>query len=273
MKPPSSSTCMTPDTAKPSLALNLIVFVTLWIAYGWFCQSGGWNQNARWSQVRAIVEGGELSINRYCMYAGEITADGSTALQRVELTTSCTAAEAWWVINSGDTAYVDGRIYPNKPPGTTLLALPGYVVARGIQRMAGLDPDSWWGITLGGWIATILSVGLMGALGGVLFLHCSWRLFPDIPGHVHVLATFGYALGTLAFPYATVMFDHVPVATLLLATFGLCLSVIQRGGLTSRDREGADDVRIQGCNTENQHPGRSQVVRSLTVAARRSRSS
>ncbi len=42
-------------------------FVAL-LAFGWFNQGGGWNQNARFAEVRAIVDGGELSIDNYFCY-------------------------------------------------------------------------------------------------------------------------------------------------------------------------------------------------------------
>ena len=48
--------------------LEWILFLAAFITYGWFNQGGGWNQNARFAEVRAIVDGGELKIDNYFSY-------------------------------------------------------------------------------------------------------------------------------------------------------------------------------------------------------------
>ena len=44
------------------------LFTMALLSFGWFNQGGGWNQNARFTEVRAIVDGGELSIDNYFCY-------------------------------------------------------------------------------------------------------------------------------------------------------------------------------------------------------------
>ena len=52
------------------------IFVVLFVAYGYFHQGGGWNQNSRFDQVRAIVENHQLEINEYFLYQAQAGAAG-----------------------------------------------------------------------------------------------------------------------------------------------------------------------------------------------------
>jgi hypothetical protein len=49
------------------------IFLILLLAAGYFHQGGGWNQNARFNQIRAIVETGSLAIDDYLLYGLERT--------------------------------------------------------------------------------------------------------------------------------------------------------------------------------------------------------
>lgn len=215
-----SSSTMTPG---PRRAVDLLLFFTLLFAYGWFHQGGGWNQNSRWDQVRALVERGEFFINRYCVYRSVQAADGSMELQRIELPVNFVPDRRSPLTNTGDHSYFQGKVYPNKPPGTTLLAAPGYSIAWFVLTGAGLNMDSWWGMTLAAYLTTVLSMGVIGAIGGIVFHRCSRLVLPHLPRSAHVAATYGFALGTLMFPFSTVLFDHVAVAVLLLAALWLGL--------------------------------------------------
>ena len=83
-------------------------------------------------------------------------------------------------LNSWDVSLYAGRIYPNKPPGATLLALPAYSLVWRLSRLLGLHPDSWLGLTANLYLTTVLSIGLLGALGGLVFFAVSRRLFPEL---------------------------------------------------------------------------------------------
>ncbi len=173
----------------PEWAIGL----TLFVAYAWFCQGGGWNQNSRYDQVRAIVERGRLSIDE--TMAG----------------------------NTGDLATVGGRIYPNKPPGTTLLAVPAYALVDLLHGSAAPAADDWWSATVALHLTTALSVGLLGAAGGALFYRLSRRLFPAIGPVPHAAAALTLGLSTLYFPFSTMLFDHVPVAFFSMLSLHLLL--------------------------------------------------
>ena len=81
-----------PEAALFALALGV---------YAYFYQAGGWNQNARFDLVRAIVERGTLRIDAY-------------------------------ESNTGDKAERDGHLYSDKAPGVSLTALPMYAAVHAL---------------------------------------------------------------------------------------------------------------------------------------------
>src|SRR6478736_1762386 len=48
--------------------IELAIFVACFFAFAYFNQGGGWNQNARFAEVRAIVEQGRFPIDDYLIY-------------------------------------------------------------------------------------------------------------------------------------------------------------------------------------------------------------
>ena len=44
---------------------EFVLFLTCWFAFAWFNQGGGWNQNSRFGEVRAIVEEGRFAIDDF----------------------------------------------------------------------------------------------------------------------------------------------------------------------------------------------------------------
>ena len=124
------------------------------------------------------------------------------------------------VCSSGDVAYVPatGHFHPNKPPGTSFCALPAYWLIYRLERALGIDPDAWWPLTVNAWLSSALSVGLISALGCVLF----FRLAREFAGGAEwpaILATLALAFGTTFFPFGTVLFDHNLTASFLVAAF------------------------------------------------------
>ena len=67
---------------KINRQLSWLIFLTAFIAFGYFQSGGGWNQNARFAMVRAMVERGEFSIDSYLIYVRPETG-ASTQLQRI----------------------------------------------------------------------------------------------------------------------------------------------------------------------------------------------
>ncbi len=207
-----------------SRAVEWVLFLTLFAAYGYFHQGGGWHQNSRFDQVRAIVESGELSINRYLVFEPD-AGSGTPRARRVPLPVPYVPSREPPPFNSLDLSLHEGRFYPNKPPGATFLAVPAYGLVRLAGRALGADPDGAWAMTLGLYFSSLFSVGLIGALGGVVFLRLSRRCFPHVADRSHVAAALALGFGTMMFPYSTLLFDQVPVAVLLLSGFGILVGL------------------------------------------------
>ena len=228
--------------------LELLLFLATFFAFAYFHQGGGWNQNSRFAEVRAMVEEGRFAIDNFLVYQRDPVKDDLVRVpvghaeydfdgQRHALcwvdgswtffpisgrpTSADTVEEPMHTLcASGDVAYVPqtGHFHPNKPPGTSFLALPAYFTIFHLERALGLSPDRWWTLNLNAWLTTIFSVGLLSALGCVLF----FRLACDFAGGAKMpalLATFAFAFGTTFFPFGTILFDHNLTAVLLLASF------------------------------------------------------
>jgi hypothetical protein len=169
------------------IALGL--FLLTFVAYAWFFGGGGWNQNAHFDLTRALVERQTLYIDGYHLNTGDVS----------------------WVRQGSAT-----HVYANKPPGVSVLAAIPYAVVYAIERALGIPFDSWQWLTINAWIVTVLSCGLTGALIPVVLYRYGRR-------HASPLAALGVALvvafGTIVFPYATMLFAHVPSAFFLLLAF------------------------------------------------------
>lgn len=210
--------------ARPAVLVGALLFCV----YAWFHQGGGWSQNVRFDQVRAVVEQGVLHVDDYLLYAPELGPAGALRYRRLPLSDPATHFERLPRLNSLDLSLHDGHYYPNKPPGVTLLAAPVYAVLRAVERLAGLDPDApgaYWLATANLYLLTAVVVGGLAALGGACLFDVSRRLRPDLAPGVHAGAALAYGLGTLVLPYATLLVDHALVATLsLLALRGVLVA-------------------------------------------------
>jgi hypothetical protein len=197
------------------------IFLTLLLAAVYFHQGGGWNQNARFNQIRAIVETGSLAIDDYLLYGLERDERGAIRYRRVRLSDPATRVQRMPRVNGLDVSFHGGHYYPNKPPGMVFLGVPIYFAAHRVEGWLGVDPERWWPMTLNLYLTTVLSVGLLSALGGLIYLTAVRRLFPQSSEWVRLAAALSFGLGTLWLPYSTLLFEHVPVGALSLASFAL----------------------------------------------------
>jgi hypothetical protein len=232
---------------------ELFLFLTCWFSFSYFNQGGGWNQNSRFAEIRAMAEEGRFAIDHFLVYrpAGE----GGGEIKRYPLERAeydeggkrhrlCWVDGTWtfypvgdhpkaedtveeamhMVCASGDVSYVPhtGHFHPNKPPGTSFMALPAYYLIHRIERALGVNSDGWWTMNLNAWLTTVLSVGLMSAVGCVLFFRLA-RKFAGDQTMPALLATIALAFGTTFFPFATILFDHALTASVLIASF-YCIS-------------------------------------------------
>ena len=161
-----------------------MLFLTVFLTYGYFYQSGQDNENARISQVYAIVEHGRLDVR------GTNSAD---------------------VVRYGD------ALYPNKAPGTSFVGVPSWwlfsQVFRAFDLPEALEKNLIFHLTV--WT----SIGLLSSLLTLLL----YRILEDQlkSSVLALLLALAYALGTIAFPFSTIFFSHQLAAALVFISFGL----------------------------------------------------
>jgi hypothetical protein len=156
-------------------------------AYAYFFQGGGWNASVRFDLVRAVVEQGTIRIDGY-------------------------------ETNTGDLAFRDGHYYCDKAPGLSFAAAPVYAA---VLPLAGEGRLRGRFVSMAAWLATIVTVAVPSAIAAAL-VSVAARALGASPGWSAAVAL-AYALGTLAFPYATLFYGHQLAAALLFAAFVLLL--------------------------------------------------
>ncbi|MGA8892800.1 MAG: hypothetical protein WB493_14610 [Anaeromyxobacteraceae bacterium] len=233
--------------------VSWLLFASTLLAYSYFHAGGGWNQNVRFAMARAIVERGTVAIDEFLVYrptgkpggggmervpvlAGEVRLDGRTyVLAWRTAPNSATPAAPFPTVDptdvsaSGDLALQSGRLHPNKAPGGALVAVPAYALIHLVGRIAGLDPDDWWTMTVNAWLTSVLSVGLLSAVGSVLF----FLLCLDLTGgaaRASLATTLTFSFGTMYFAYATSLYEHNVITASLLGA----LWFLSRAGKAAR---------------------------------------
>ena len=159
---------------KPLLLLFLLVFLT----YGYFYQSGQDNENARIAQVVAVVDHGRLNIKSP---------------------------------NSADVVRYEEKLYPNKAPGTSFVGIPSWwlfsQVFRAFDLPEHLEKNLIFHLTV--WT----TIGLISALLTLLLYRILEALLQS--SSLALLLSLAYALGTIAFPFSTIFFSHQLAAALV----------------------------------------------------------
>jgi hypothetical protein len=230
---------------KPSRRAEALTFALVLLGVGYFHQGGGWNQNSRFAMVRSVVEHGSFFIDSHFVYdrrpggtagaleripveSGNFERDGidyamawrgpTGALTAVDPDAAGTRKLAGVddAAATGDVSYFAGHFHPNKAPGTTFLALPGYALVRFAEYVAGIDADSWAVLTWNAWLASLLSVGLVTAFGAVLVLQLARGFGSELSAR---LAALSFAFATMAWTYGSCLFEHNIIAVALLAAY------------------------------------------------------
>ncbi len=169
-----------------------ILFTVLFASYAYFYQAGGWNQNTRFALVRAITGRGTLRIDGF---------------------ENCT----------GDRSVYGGHFYSDKAPGVAFAAVPFVAAGRLVCRIAGVDPESYAGIAVLSYAATVATSGLGTALAGVCLFFVSRRLGARTGAAAAVAFVFG--LGTPMWAYATIFYGHALSAAGLVLAFTAAVAV------------------------------------------------
>ncbi|MCR9160284.1 MAG: hypothetical protein ACE37F_27220 [Nannocystaceae bacterium] len=114
---------------------------------------------------------------------------------------------------------VDGRIYPNKPPGTTVVIALGYRLARVVHGDAlTLAQLTWWARLVSGWLPTLVLAGFLVR-----------RLAGQFSRGPAIAAVAVYALATPAASYAHLAYGHQLAAALLCIGAVLCVDAARAG--------------------------------------------
>src|SRR4029453_1702943 len=156
------------------------------------------NELCRLMQTRALVDFGELSLNKAMRVYGPV----------------------------GDLSVREGLYYPSKAPLMSFAAVPVYAVLRSLAGgRPGMVPE----------IPLVFFSRLLLTILPTLFclLVIERFLASYVSPAVAVGVTWTYALGTLAFSYSLLFMSHQATAMLLLGGFYLCWRAA-RGELSDR---------------------------------------
>ena len=207
----------------------ITVFLVLTICYGYFMPKwADWGANSRANLVYAFVDKGVLYIDDYHENTGD---------------KACFAGADY----TGDSPCEDGHYYTDKSLGPSLLALPFYTVFTKIAALppierfissgsglgnfedtlnpdgAGIRPEAMYqGMALA--FMTFFAMALPSAvLGAVVFLFAARFTTRDSYAFILALA---FGLGTMAFPYSNVLYQHQTAAVGAFIGFFLLWRVI-----------------------------------------------
>jgi hypothetical protein len=162
------------------------VFALVLLSSAYFFQSTGHNEAARLDQMRAVTERGEWWIDAYAS-------------------------------NTADAIKIGDHIFPNKAPGVTLLGIVPWALARGALSFTSWNEEQQLVLTV--YMLTLLLAGLPTALTALMLVRFlagnAWS------AEVSTLLGVGYGLGTIAFPWSTVLFGHQLSACLAFGAFYL----------------------------------------------------
>ncbi len=174
----------------------LVLLIYAWL-FPWLPSLRSPNELSRLYQARAIVEDHTLSVN------GQLARHGPV----------------------GDLSVKDGRYYPNKAPGVSFLGAAAFAVVRA-ARGAGLLPR-----VVPGKAQEARAAGAVGEAEAVFWLRLLVCVLPGALAAEFLrrilarrfepaLAASGaivFALGTIMWPYSTLLMSHGPAAAALVA--------------------------------------------------------
>jgi hypothetical protein len=161
-------------------------FILLFLSYFYFFQGGDPNQSSRFLLTRAMVE----------RHAFDITPDQAISL---------------------DKGFHDGKFYSDKAPGISFAAVVPYAGLRLSDRLFHLEGTSRIASRCKLHVLSALLSGLPTTIIAFLLFRvlCAWRVRRGLAE----LCAFAYGVGTIAFPFATLMFGHQLAAVLVFGSF------------------------------------------------------
>jgi hypothetical protein len=178
-------------------ARRAVIFLIFLFAYTYFFHTApSANPATRVALLRAIVDDHVLHIDPY---------------------------QSWTV----DKAYRGGHYYSDKAIGAALFGLPGYFVASRLSAEAAAgwgDPGTIFSTWAAASVPSAALVLLLFIFLGRIVEDQTWRF----------LVTLGYGMGTLAHPYAQLLYGHQLAAALCFGVFYLAVIVKERGATVGR---------------------------------------
>jgi hypothetical protein len=132
-----------------------------------------------------------------------------------------------------DKSFFHNRFLSDKAPGLSFLAVPIRVVMRLLDRIAGAS-DGVMNERARMHFMTIVLCGLAGVASTLLLGRVVERY--GATSREKMLVMVGYGLGTLVFPFSTVLFAHQLAALLVLLGFEIARGRPSDGGLALRKR-------------------------------------
>jgi len=164
-----------------------LLFLLGWLSAAFFLpRDPGWNVNSRLALTMAIVDEHRLTIDSF---------------------------HDTRPYDTGDKAFIDGHFYSDKAIGNALFAVAPYQIAR------------WLGVPMSAtakhWIASAFTVAL--AFGALLVVLAGLFERQGVEHrHATLLALLG-GLGTMLFPYATLLMPYAPATLFALLAYRLSL--------------------------------------------------
>lgn len=179
---------MTPTLQRRS-AMGLGALLAF--AYGYFVYTGeNFNINSRMGLTYALVEEGRLTIDSYHARPGTVT---------------------------DDKAFFQGHYYTDKAIGASLLGAVVYAPLRRLLKALGLVLRPYHRA----YLINLFVTALPSALAGCLMWGISTSLSSDRRRGLG--AALAIALGTMLWPFSTVLFGHALAAALLFSAFAVIL--------------------------------------------------
>lgn len=187
-----------PSDRRPALIIGLV----LMLCYSYYFYLGGnWNVESRLALMHAVVDRGTLQIDHYYFN------------QRMNRE------------RTQDIALYRGHYYSDKAVGVAFLGVPFYWGVKSLFALA--PPAQGWQWVMGNYLVNLFVTAFPSALAGVLFFILLGYFLPA--GAPRIWLTLAYGLGTIAAPYATMIFGHQTAAALGFIAFFILFRLRRRG--------------------------------------------
>jgi hypothetical protein len=133
-----------------------------------------------------------------------------------------------------DKAEFRGRFFSDKAPGLSALAVAPLAVIDAARAVSGVPKDDPRVRRVRLHLVTIATIGVAGLLTALLLRRLLMR--HRIPARPRALVVFAFAMGTLAFPFSTVLFSHMLGALLVLFAYMRVGDLIRSENLSAPTR-------------------------------------